>query len=99
MVSSSRLDFGRPGADIAALGLERLSLGLVLGLADGLGEFVGLAIEFFDLGLEVFSPAVEGDEAIDVGLGATAAAVFLDEFGVFDDEFAIEHDKGLSVVG
>ena len=86
-----RLDFGGPSAEVASLGLQRFAFRLVLGLADGFREFVRLAIELFDLGLQGLPPAVEGDEAINVGLGAAMAAILLDEFGVFDDEFAIEH--------
>ena len=80
-----------------ALGLQRFAFRLVLGLADGFREFVRLAIELFDLGLQGFPPAVEGDEAINVGLDAAAAAILLDEFGVFDDEFAIEHDRSFTL--
>ncbi len=80
--------------------LQRVALGGVLRLADRLGQFVRLAVELLDLGLQRLSLAVQGHESIDVGLRAAAAAIFLHQFRVVDDEFAIEHDaRRLVAVG
>ena len=67
---------------------------VVLGLADRLGDLVGLAVELVDLGLLGLALALQLDEPVDVDLDAAVGAVLLDQFGVFDDEFAVEHGDG-----
>ena len=75
--SSVELGFGGGGllAQAAAFGLAGLALGGILGLADRLADFVGLAIQFLDLGLLGFALGFERDEPRDVGLRAAAGAV------------------------
>ena len=79
------LDLGRLFAQAAAFFLAGLALGGVFGLADRLGDLVGLAVELFELALQGLPLVFQLDEAVDVDLGVAVAAVLFDEFGVFDE--------------
>jgi hypothetical protein len=61
-------------------------------MADGLGDFVGAAIEFFAFGQFCFAVVFEFQKPIDIDLHAAVGTVLFDSFGVGDNEFAIEHD-------
>ena len=94
---------GRLFAQRAALGLAGFALGGVLGLADRLADFVGLAVQFVDFDLPGFALGFQFDEPRHVGLRAAAAAVLLHEVHVFHDKSAVEHERqaveGVEFVG
>ncbi len=91
-------------AKLPALFLAGLAFGRVLGLADRLGDLVRLAIELLDLDLAgALRSRFELDKAVHVNLDAAVDAVLFHQFGVFDDESAVEHgwwrgDRGQGTV-
>ena len=52
---------------------------------------IGLPRKLLDLGLQLPPLRLELDEPRDIGLHAAAVAVFLNQFGVFENESLVEH--------
>ena len=73
--SSSACSGRRLLAQLAAFVLAGFALGGVLGLADRLADLVGLAVQVVDFGLLGLALGLNGDELIDVSMGAALQAV------------------------
>ncbi len=101
-VALDRVQFGGDGVEFRLQGLglfpklpplllPRFPLGGVFSLADRLGDLVRVAIALLDFDLFGFALRFELYEAVHVNFHAAVCAVLLDEFGVFENESAIEH--------
>ena len=82
-------------AKLSAFVFAGFAFGIVFGLADRFADFVGLALELFDLGLQLAALRFQIDEPSDVGLHAAVVAVLFDQFGIFDNELPVEHGRVL----
>ena len=80
-----------PLAKLTPLFLACLAFGRIFGLADRLGNFVRLAIEFLDLDLQPLATFFELHKAVDIDLNTAIGTVLFHQLAVFDNELSVEH--------
>ena len=91
--SSSRLNRLRLLAQQPAFFLAGLAFGGVLALPIDFETSLALRLSSSTSIWMSRAGLFQLDEAVDVDFHAAVGAVLRDEFGVFDDEFAIEHGR------
>ena len=79
------------GAERFALLLELVALVFVLGLSDGFGKLVRLAVQVLGLLLQVLTHIFQLDEAVQFDVHVAIDAVLTHRFQIFQNEFTVQH--------